>query len=38
MLMESLKGEIQITMEVNSEHTVKMLDAKIGKKYTYIIL
>lgn len=36
--MDSLKGEIQITTEVNSEHTVKMLDAKIGKKYTYIIL
>lgn len=25
-------------MEVNSEHTVKMIDAKIGKAYTYIIL
>lgn len=37
-LMSSLKGEIQITMEVNSEHTVKMLEAKIGNVYTYIIL
>jgi len=25
-------------MEVNSEHTVKMIDAKIGKNYTYILL
>jgi hypothetical protein len=24
-LMASLKGEISITMEVNSEHTVKMI-------------
>jgi serine/threonine protein kinase len=38
MLMESLKGEIKVTQEVNSEHTVKMIAHKIGKKYTYMIL
>lgn len=37
-LMASLKGEIQITMDVNSEHTVRMIDAKIGHNYTYIVL
>lgn len=38
MLMDSLKGEIAITMELNSQYTVKMIDAKIGKKFTYIVL
>ena len=38
MLMASLKGEIDITMDVNSEHTVKMVEARIGSRYTYIIL
>lgn len=38
MLMASLKGEIDITMDVNSEHTVRMIEAKIGTRYTYIIL
>lgn len=37
-LMTSLKGEIQITMDVNSEHTVQMIEAKIGHRFTYIIL
>ena len=37
-LMASLKGEIQITMDVNSEHTVQMIEAKIGHHFTYIIL
>ena len=38
MLMSSLKGEINITKEVDSEHTVKMFDYHIGKTYTYILL
>jgi calcium-dependent protein kinase len=37
-LMASLKGEIQITLDVNSEHTVQMIEAKIGHHFTYIIL
>jgi len=37
-LMNSLIGEIKITMEVNSEYTVKMINYKVGKLYTYIIL
>jgi hypothetical protein len=37
-LMASLKGEIQITLDVNSEHTVRMIEARIGHNYTYIIL
>lgn len=37
-LMAALKGEIQITMDVNSDHTVKMLEAKLGQNYTYMVL
>lgn len=37
-LMESLKGEIQITMDVNSDHTVRMVDAKLQHHYTYMVL
>lgn len=38
MLMESLKGEIAVTKEVSSEHTVCMLDFKINNLFTYIVL
>lgn len=37
-LMQALQGEIHITTEVNSQFTVKMIDYKIGHKYTYIVL
>ena len=36
--MKSLKGEIAVTSDVNSEHTVKMIAYQIGHRYTYIIL
>lgn len=36
--MESLKGEIAITMDVNSDYTVRMLDAKIQHRFTYMVL
>lgn len=37
-LMASLKGEINVTMDVNSPYTVKMIDYRIGKRFTYMIL
>jgi hypothetical protein len=37
-LMASLKGEITVTMDVNSPYTVKMIDYRIGKRFTYMIL
>lgn len=37
-LMNSLMGEIKITLEVNSDFTVKMLHYTVGNRYTYIIL
>jgi len=37
-LMASLRAEIDITIDVNSEHTVRMVEAKIGNRYTFIIL
>lgn len=36
--MESLKGEIAITMDVNSDYTVRMLEAKIQHRFTYLVL
>jgi len=38
ILMDSLINEIKITKEVNSEHTVKLLESYLGKKFTYMIL
>ena len=38
MLMKALKGEIAITADCNSEHTVKMIAYQMGHNYTYIIL
>ncbi len=37
-LMAALKGEISITSDVNSEHTVKMIAYQMGHHFTYIIL
>lgn len=36
--MAALKGEISITSDVNSDHTVKMIAYKMGHHFTYIIL
>ena len=38
VLMKSLKGEIEVTNEVRSEHTVGMVAYQIGHRFTYIIL
>ena len=38
MLMNSLIGEINITMDVSSANTVKMISYQIGNKFTYIVL
>lgn len=37
-LMASLKGEIAVQQDVNSDYTVKMIESRIQSHYTYMIL
>lgn len=36
--MNSLKGEISITLDCNSDHTVNMVEFKVGHNFTYMVL
>lgn len=38
VLIQALNTEIELMKNLKDEHLLKMQDAEIGKKYTYIVL